>query len=342
MIQRSRLRALIQEQAERQAVHQALLDSLILPLAEKQESEFNVMADRRERQRSIWEELDELSGKTRWTRGESSTASQRRTSELLLGRTDPSPFSHPKESNIAMGVSLQPVRDITSGAVTITAEDRALPVYGPPYTSEWTSVKDKVPPLSNYPDPPLEHKSWAMRDFGTIGFQQHADVGGQAMGGTPSSAAAVYVGFVPRITPGVAQIRPYCPYIFQYLSFNLGANLDNYAGFGIRVWSWNLDGNDQSDEQNYRYLVWSRDSSNNNPSWYEQLQPDDTHLKPRPGWDDDHAFLWGKEAPYFSVRTGRVYVAAVWCFGGCKAAGKSGLTIGRIHAEIPMIVIGSQ
>jgi hypothetical protein len=227
-------------------------------------------------------------------------------------------------SQVARAMSLQPVRDLTVDIVLVLGEDRALDLCVPRYPQEWLSIIGDVPPHN--------HSVWADPITGSFGFDHLADHQ------YAFSGAALYVRFVPRIAPSFAQIRPLVPYSFQYLCFSFA---DNSAGFGIRVFSWDFAGGYQVIEQDYRYSLWNERTivtiddpfpGRGSPNWYEG--------PPEPGWTYDYAFLYGNESPYFAVKPGRVYAAAIWCFGACKAWGKLDLAVGRLHAQLPWVVIG--
>lgn len=236
---------------------------------------------------------------------------------------------------MARVATLQPVRDLVIDAILVLAEDRKLDVIGPRYPSFWV--------FNSGNGLPAKQEIWADPGNGSFGFNH--SVSGTVNGRQANSGAGVYVQFVPPIAPGIAQVRPFLPYSFQWSNLSFKSREENSASFGIRVWSWDLGGGDLALEQDYRYVVWSDTSisgyvaNSNSPSWLDN-QDDGV-----PGWDSDYAFLWGDEAPYFRTRPRRVYTAAIWCLGTCYSISpenQPGQSIGRLHAQTPWVVIGYQ
>lgn len=239
------------------------------------------------------------------------------------------------DSRVAWSITLQPVRDLVVEGILVLSEDRKLDIFGPPYPNFWTSKSGNAFPALQ--------TVWANPGDGAIGFGH--EVVGTVTGRQANSGAGVYVQFVPKITPGIAQIRPFAPYSYQWVNVSFKSREDNLATFGIRVWSWDLAGADFAVEQDYTYSLWNNTSiasyfaTSNSPSW---LDNQDDFV---PGWDADYGFLFPNGAPYFKTRPNRVYMAAIWCFGTCWSVSRQnrpGLSIGRLHAKVPWVVIGYQ
>jgi|SRR5580700_5757509 hypothetical protein len=108
-----------------------------------------------------------------------------------------------------------------------------------------------------------------------------------------------------------AQVRAYCPNQFVWWDKSYLATAHNDAGFGVLVLSWDMNGNNQNTDKDFRYSTWS-----DGTGWY------DTHYNSNyPGVDYDQAYYLTNEPTYFPVQSNRVYMAAIWCFGSCDASG---------------------
>jgi hypothetical protein len=149
------------------------------------------------------------------------------------------------ESRVAAAQTLQPVRDLTIDGILVLSEDQRLDVIGPRYPNFWTSKGGNALPASQ--------NVWANQGDGSFGFDH--DVRGTVTGRQADSGAGLYVQFVPRIAPGIAQVRPYVPYYYEWSDLSFKSREDNSAIFGIRVWSWNSNGSDFAMEQNYTYFA---------------------------------------------------------------------------------------
>jgi hypothetical protein len=216
------------------------------------------------------------------------------------------------------------VKDGTIGADIALSlhEDKRLDFYSAPYLGEWTSG-NKVDHGST--------ETWADPNQGTFSFLQGAG------GGSASSAAGLWVQFTPSPPlPRLVQVRAFCPYLYQWDDLSsMGYTAHSNAGFGIYVRSYDLAGRDSRVEQDYRYSTWSDGTGwfeeHNNPSWGDA--------------DDDHAFLYGNESPYFQAHPDRLYAACVWCFGSCNAGSGyfgNAISASDIRATLGFVVVGQQ
>jgi hypothetical protein len=319
------------EHRTREAEHAELFQRVAPEAFRAQDSLFEKMANAHAARRKHWEthepprevlekDLSSLIDKSYDQRG--------------AQRTDPSILpAIRKDSRVAKAMTLQPVRDIVINGIVMLSEDRKLDFIGPRYPNTWTSKSGNAFPALQ--------SVWADANDGTFGFDH--EVNGTVTGVQANSGAGIYVQFVPLIAPGIAQVRPYASFLYQWASISFKSREDNQATLGIRIWSWDLTGGDFFTEQDHRYFVWndtiisSYFGVSNSPSW--------TSPGPESQWDDDHAFLFGTEAPYFRTRPGRVYMAAIWCFGMCWSVSRQnrpGGAIGRLRAEVPFVVVGYQ
>jgi hypothetical protein len=235
----------------------------------------------------------------------------------------------------AQAQALQPVRDLFIDGVLLLSEDRKLDIVGAPYPEVWIHKSGNTLPHTQ--------ANWAEPGDGSFGFDH--SVVGTVDGRQSNIGAGIFIQFVPRIAPGVAQIRPFLPFAYAWSNISFRSREDTTATFGIRVWSWNSQGGDCLLEQDYRYSIWNDTSianyfaTSNNPQW---LDNQDDGI---PGLDEDHAFIFGKEAPYFKTRPDRIYSAVIWCSGVCfsvSAENRPGQSIGKLFAKMPWVVIGYQ
>jgi hypothetical protein len=333
------LEALIREYAVREAVHADLFTRIAPEAICAQDDLFFTLVKDREALRKQWAELDMFPvPPLKTSEDDPSVHRIERFRQRLDSRMQSADTPVIRaDSHVAKAMTLQPVRDIVVDGILVLSEDRKLDIIGSPYPNFWTSKSGNAFPALQ--------SVWADPGDGTLGFSH--EVHGTVTGRQANSGAGLYVQFVPRIAPGIAQIRPYIPYSYNWSTLSWGSREDTSATLGLRVWSWDLAGGDFATEQDYIYPIWNSTttSSHNNintsqsPSWYEN--PDDGV----PGWDDDNGFLFGKEAPYFKTRANRVYMAAIWCFGVCWSVSpenRPGWSTGRLHAKVPWVVIGYQ
>jgi hypothetical protein len=238
-------------------------------------------------------------------------------------------------SRFALANALQPVRDLVIEGHLVLPQDRLLDIVGAPWPQVWTSRTGNTAPALQ--------TVWANAADGNFGFSH--EVHGSVDGVSAHSGAGFFFPFAPRIAPGIAQIRPYLPFLYQWASMSFRSREDNQGGFGVRVWSWDAAGHDMTLEQDFRIDVWRHHmvahmfGEANSPSWTA-----DENV-PGPEWDDDYAFRPDRAAPYFPTRAGRLYTAAVWCTGAAWSVSpenRPGQAIGRIQAQMPLVVIGYQ
>jgi hypothetical protein len=333
------LEAFMREHAAREAVHAELFARVAPEAIGAQDALFHTLVKESEARRKPWEELESLSIAL-LPNTENAKLVDRRIEHYERWLDKQRVTSHTpvlrETSRIAQAMTLQPVRDTAIGGTLILSEDRKLDIIGARYPNFWMSHSGNA-----YPK---DQTIWAEPGDGTFGF--YHEVHGTVTGRQANSGAGIYVQFVPGITPGVAQIRPYLPYSYQWSNLSFRSREDTSATLGIRVWSWDLQGGGFATEQDYSYNIWNNTIitqhpvSTENPGWYTGIAPPTD-----PGWDDDFAFLYGKEAPYFQTRPNRVYMAAIWCFGICYSVSlenRPGWSTGKLHAKLPWVVIGYQ
>lgn len=240
-----------------------------------------------------------------------------------------------KESNFAKAQTFLPIRDIILEAFIIEWEDKKLDIIGPPYPGFWTIESGNAPQW-------MHNVAWADKN-GIFGFDHN--VKGTVTGMQSNRASGIYIRFIPPITPGIAQIRPYLPFSYRWSTLSFKSREDSSGTFGVRVWSWSLNGGDMTLEQDYQYSCWKKTSIasyfsvDSNPSWYDI--PEDNI----PGLDFDNAFNYGTQPPYFQTRPDRIYMASISCFGLCWSVSpenRPGISIGRIDAKMPWVVVGYQ
>jgi hypothetical protein len=228
-------------------------------------------------------------------------------------------------SPAARALTIWPFRtggDSSPPIVRDTREDAKLQVLVPPYADSWTSAQ----PSGN-----ADARANADPAAGTFGFLDGA------AGGSAACGAGVWVQFIPDgPLPRAVEVRAYTPYSYQWDDVSqLGYTAHNDAGFGIYVLSWDMQGGDRRLEQDYRYSVWS-----DGTGWSEEHH--------NPSWDnpdDGYAYIYGNEAPYFEAQPGRIYRAAIWCFGTCDAGSGffgNAISAADINAKAGFVVIGEQ
>jgi hypothetical protein len=244
-----------------------------------------------------------------------------------------------QEVRAAMGVATRQARDSLAVRASVIrpfnaasadsvrlAEDTKIQFFAPPYVDQWTSPASNG---SGFSEPHASHTA------GTFSFSQGA--GAPNNGGSAASGAAIWVQFIPdEPLPRAVQVRPYTPFDYGWQDHSqYGYTAHNDGGFGIYVLSWDFDGGDQRLEQDYRYSVWS-----DGTGWW------DNHANPSsPNPDSGYAYYPYNEVPYFEAQPGRVYRAAVWCFGSCDAsAGFVGnaLVWAGLSATAGFVVVGEQ
>lgn len=95
------------------------------------------------------------------------------------------------------------------------------------------------------------------------------------------------------------------------------------------------DGTGRFNDQNYKYSAWG-----DGTGWW------DHHGNPSsPDPDFDNAYIFGNEAPYFPVRSDRVYLACIWGFGSSDAGGGyfgNAVSASDLNAAARFVVIGEQ
>ena len=328
------------EHATRQAAHADIFARVAPEAQYAQEEMFRKLAKGYEDRRKEWAEDAHLSDTATIQAGEhAGEKAFARAVERLQRQSERAKALTAtlavRDSRAAAAMTLQPVRDVTIDGIVVLSEDKQLDIIGPRYPDFWTSKGGDALPASQ--------TVWANQGDGSFGFDH--DVRGTVTGRQANSGAGVYVQFVPRIAPGIAEIRPYVPFSYQWSDLSFKSREDNSAKFGIRVWSWNSNGSDFTMEKDYTYFAWQNTTiasyfaEASSPSW-EENQEDNV-----PGWDFDNAFLFGDEAPYFHTRPNRIYMAAIWCFGVCWSVSpenRPGASIAKLHARVPWVVIGYQ
>ncbi len=226
------------------------------------------------------------------------------------------------DSPTARAVITRP-HQVMDGHFFIPKPDRHLHVLGPPYVDRWMSpphVSGEVATIQNLT---------ANRQTGDLRYFM-----GSADGAT-SAGVGVWAEFVPtRDTQ--AQPRAYAPFNYQYdLRSQYGYTAHGHGGFGILVLSWNRDGTGRSKDLDHRYRTWA-----DGTGWW------DHHTNPSdPSPDDDNAYLYGHEAPYFNVRADRIYRVCFWAFGGGDSGGGyfgNAISVSVLNAAIRFVVIGEQ
>jgi hypothetical protein len=224
------------------------------------------------------------------------------------------------DSASARALTARPPR-VMDGPGFFVTEDTHLQVFGPPYVDQWTS--------QNQSGNAVVQGLSANKQTGDFGyFIGSAD-------GAAWCGAGVWVQFVPTKTT-LVQVRAYTPYNYQYdLNSQAGYTAHDSGGFGIFVLSWNFDGTGRFNDQNYKYSAWG-----DGTGWW------DHHGNPSsPDPDFDNAYIFGNEAPYFPVRSDRVYLACIWGFGSSDAGGGyfgNAVSASDLNAAARFVVIGEQ
>jgi hypothetical protein len=210
----------------------------------------------------------------------------------------------------------------------ILALEETIDVFGPPYAGQGTELKGGT-----------HQQQQAVANRTTGSFRIVHTIGRE--GGFSYAAAALWTHFMRKSpgsppgqgNPGLAQVRPFVPFDYGWQDKSYVAPAHNHGGFGVFVSSEDLAGGDRQTDQNHQYWIFS-----DGTSWYQ------THRNPAaPGLDHDHALSFGDQAPWFFIRPGRMYSAAVWCFGECDAHGvtieQASFAQAAIVARMPFLVI---
>jgi len=177
-----------------------------------------------------------------------------------------------------------------------------------PYADVWTS------PENHYT---LE--IWANKDNGKFRNYIHVDGSGSTNGGS-----GLFMSYVPSAELNLMQIRPYMWYSIDYIleAYAFGtSHVDGY--FGIYVWSFDKNGNDQRIEQQYEPQYCS-DGADFWSSWES-------------GYLEGLAFRDDKLPNAFFVSADRIYTICLFSATSCDAGVFSWIDI---NASIPFVVIG--
>jgi hypothetical protein len=217
------------------------------------------------------------------------------------------------------------------GSFSGASPQNHLDVFGPPYADNWSHAELKGAPHAR-------RNVWANAGTGEIGFDYRIF----PEAGSIYCGAAVWVNFMRRApgsppgqgAPGAVQVRAYTPYEYRWHDQSGMEAAHSDAGFGVYVLSWNLSGGDRVVEQDYSYPAW-----NNTTDW-NWNQGNSSF----PDTDSDYALYPPQMAPYFPIRPGRFYSAAIWCFGSGSAAGqltdsRASLTESRLAANVRFVVV---
>ncbi len=339
MVKSTSLTTLMNEHVEHIAAYADIFARVAPEAVKEQEAFFQTLGKSFDARHKLWSDQNTASASAATVRWDDTSNGEIKWLKQLWSDSQ-KPVSKPSlrvGSRLAQAATFQPVRDMIVGDIIVIEEDRKLEVIGPPFAYTWTHKSGNAFPT--------QHTVWVDPTDGSLGFDHQID--GNGDGRQANSGAAIYVRFIPRIAPGIAQIRPYVPYSYQWLNISFYSREDNRAKFGVRIWSWDSGGGDLVIEQDYTYFIWNDTSIarwfayHSSPSWEED------QANSSPEWDYDNAFLYGKDAPYFRTRSNRIYMAAIWCFGMCFSVAnpnedRPGSSTGRLHAKIPWVVIGYQ
>jgi hypothetical protein len=206
--------------------------------------------------------------------------------------------------------------------------DESIDVFGPPYASHATELVG---------GPHLQQEAFADRATGAFEFVHKLGM----EGGFAYSAAAIWLRFMRRSpgsppgqgSIGLAQVRPFVPYSYLWMNRSFLAPAHGLAGFGLFVSSRTLDGQDEQIELNHKYWIYS-----DGTSWFQHH-----HNAAFPDTNDGHALNFNDLPPWFMIRPGRIYSAAIWCFGHCDAHGGSieqaSQAAAAIFARVPFVVV---
>ena len=221
-------------------------------------------------------------------------------------------------------------QDILDAILLLTAGqfEETLDVSGPPYSGQGSERQGG------------DHKQQSATADRTTGIMTLLHNIGHE-GGWSYVAAALWVNFMRRSpgsppgqgNTGVAQVRPFAPFSNQWTSMSFIAPTRNKLGFGVFVQSEDLSGGDRRTEQDHRYLY-----VNDSTDWYQ------AHENPNfPSSNFEHALSFNNQAPWFLIRPGRIYSAAVWCWGSCDAHGatieQASFAAAAVTARMPFCVV---
>jgi hypothetical protein len=235
--------------------------------------------------------------------------------ELIRRFTEASSAAHQNLTRGASGAASRNT-DMLSGL--------QLQVLTPPYASTWS------PQASTTGD--AEGSSHADK-YGTFGFTL----------GTAHGSAAVGAGVWAQFRPDgpapfrLISTRPYVRFADEWDSNTLGQpyGAHNDGGFGMTVYSWNLEGQDEQLEAPFpwTYYNWSKDTG-----WFS-----DDHDTNWPNADEGLSYaISGNAPPPFVAWTDRIYWIGIFCFGECDAGGGifgHGITASWMRASADFIVI---
>ena len=213
--------------------------------------------------------------------------------------------------------------NIFAGAV-----EASIDGFGLPYAGQSSETR-------NGPHPTQTASATAAT--GAFGFAHN--IGNE--GGSSYCAAALWVHFMRRSpghppgqgNPGLAQVRPYVPYDYLWAVKSYLATAHNRGVFGVFVSSRDLGGGNDQVELNHQHWIFNGSSAwfdqQNNPSYFAT--------------DSDHALSFASAAPWFFIVPGRIYSAAVWCYGDCDASGlalpTASYAVAAISARMPFLVV---
>jgi hypothetical protein len=235
---------------------------------------------------------------------------------------------------LVSGTGIQGITaDQLSAVAFALRKDTSVDIYTAPYADSWTTTSGGA----------LQHQqmdAWADKSNGRFGFLY--TIGKE--GGGIYCGAAVWVRFMrkaPGVPPGwgttgLAQVRTRTRYRYAWNDLSYLATAHQHAGFGVFVVSWDLNGGSNRVDQDHEYWTWS-----DGTSWY------DHHHNPSwSGFDSDLALSFQDQAPYFTIEPGRMYAAAIWCFGEGDASGASIVDASYAQAVVDatadFVVVGQQ
>jgi hypothetical protein len=221
---------------------------------------------------------------------------------------------------------------VRDGVIVITtSKDTRLDVFSAPYRDSWVNADSG-------------RHTQAVKDANkTTGRLQLVYTVGKE-GGSTFLGAGVAVAFMRNVAghppgqgpAGVAQVRTYTPYDYRWHDISYLGPAHQHAGFGVTVWSSDLNGGSSRMDQNHTPWRWQ-----DGTDWYKEHNNGSWN-----GFDSDTALNFGDQAPYFPIEPGRLYVAWVWCFADADAHGadltSAGFAQGQIVASVNTIVVGQQ
>jgi hypothetical protein len=232
------------------------------------------------------------------------------------------------DTSLVHHLTVHPLTGDSLIVALVGSSEEALSVFGPPYAGQSRELRG---------GPHQQQSAVANRTTGRFSFLHN--IGEE--GGWSFASAALWVHFMRESpgsppgqgTTGLAQIRVYVPFSYLWTNESYIAPAHNHAGFGVFITSQDIDGGDRTVEMNHQYWIFS-----DGTSWYQQ------HNNPAfPGTDADHALTFNHQAPWFLIRPGRMYSAAVWCFGECDAHGatieQASFAGAGISARMPFLVL---